>query len=120
MQTKEEQLYWNKPQKNRNAPKKQKIKKDDKEYLNWLNERRGVLKCFICGKTNNIEFHHIKDYSMQKKNHKEVLPLCGISCHRLGKFSAHGNAKWFKSKYPIEIQRNYAKKLYDRYKLSLI
>lgn len=86
---------------------------EEKEYLNWLKEQD--LNCFICNKNIGIELHHIKEYSMQKKNHREVIPLCGVECHRLGKFSIHSNSKWFKSKYPLEMQREFASVLYSKY-----
>lgn len=90
--------------------KAQKIEKIDREYLSWVHTQS--YPCFVCGTYCNIEYHHIKEDSSIKKNHKELLPLCA-NHHRLDtSLSAHANAKAFRAIYPIEVQREFAKKMY--------
>lgn len=94
-------------------PKPQKIEKIDREYLNWVHLQG--YGCLICGTHNQIEWHHIKEYSSDKKNHRELLPLCAYH-HRLGTdISAHSNAKAFKAKFPMDLQREIAKKIYEQF-----
>ena len=91
---------------------------EDREYLEYLKGQD--LRCFKCGKRDGVELHHIKEYSMQKKNHKEVIPLCGVECHRLGvELSAHGTAKKFREVFALEVQLKFARELYRNYKESL-
>lgn len=104
--TKAEQLYKN---------KEPKILRDRK-YLDWLKSQ--PLKCFSCGQQNGIELHHVKKSSSQYKNDHQVIPLCGIKCHRLGDLSPHGNAKAWRETYSYEMQLDYAEKIYQEYKCT--
>ncbi len=108
MLTKEAQLK-------RNVRLKEKPLKD-KAYLKWLHEVKRP-HCFVCGKRNGIELHHVKDGSSDVKNDHMVIPLCGVEHHRLGtELSAHGTPKKFREVFPVQSQRNYAKILYNEYK----
>ena len=92
---------------------KKKITQDDKDYLEWFANQE--LPCFVCGTYYGIEGHHIKNSSVDKKIHTEILPLC--SNHHRGNIglSAHMTPKEFRKLYPVEVQREYAKEIHDRY-----
>ena len=92
---------------------KPKITQHEKDYLQWLQSQDA--KCFSCGASNGIEWHHVKRSSVDKKDHTRLIPLCGVSCHRLGKFSAHNNPKWFRETFPIEQQLEVGEKYYERF-----
>ena len=90
--------------------KKKTISKEDKKYLSWLQCQS--FSCLVCGTYENIEMHHIKEHSNDKKNHKELIPLCAM-CHRLSNdLSVHGTPTLFREKYPLEVQKEYAKDIY--------
>ena len=101
-----------------NGKNKKKTTDEDKEYLEWLQHQN--YKCFVCGKQNGIEFHHIKEYSTDKKNHKRLIPLCGVEHHRLGELSPHGNPKRWRETFSIELQNNFADEIYQYYKTQEI
>jgi len=87
----------------------------DPDYLTWLHEDKKPV-CFSCGECNGIELHHIKEASSDKKDDRLVIPLCGVKCHRLGtELSAHGTPSKFRNIYPIPLQKEYAKDLYQEY-----
>ena len=91
--------------------KKSTITKIEKEYLEWLQNQD--YPCFVCGKRNNIEWHHVKENSTDKKNHTRLIPLCGESCHRNGQIlSAHGTPVKWRETYSMEEQNHHAKKIY--------
>jgi len=92
---------------------KKKITQDDKDYLEWLQNQNYV--CFVCGKQNGIEWHHVKEYSTDKKNHKRLIPLCGIDHHRLGDLSPHGNPKRWRETFDMVLQNDFADEIYDEY-----
>lgn len=48
--------------------------------------------CFLCGKVGMMEWHHVFPGALRDKSTEYgfVVPLCGESCHRLGRKSAHG------------------------------
>lgn len=82
------------------------------EYLKYLHEELQP-PCFVCGKREGIELHHVKQYSSDPKNDSLVIPLCGETCHRNGaELSAHGTPKLFRAVYPIEDQIEFARGLY--------
>ena len=104
------------------AEKKCKLRTDTQQlhkepkYLSWLHEVKQP-ECFICGQKNGIELHHIKASSSDNKDDRLVLPLCGVSCHRLGTaMSPHGTPKLFRAAYPLEVQKEYAMAMYEEYK----
>lgn len=47
--------------------------------------------CFLCGKVGPLEEHHVFPGALRKKSEKHSLKvgLCGDSCHRNGRTSAH-------------------------------
>lgn len=47
--------------------------------------------CFLCGKVGPLEEHHVFPGALRKKSEKHGLKvgLCGDSCHRNGRTSAH-------------------------------
>ena len=89
-----------------------------------------MRKCFLCGKNganDRLERHHIFGNAYRSKSEKYglVVYLCGNSCHRNGKKSAHRNAEtalylhqyaqkkvmkeqgWTKEKFIQEFGKNY-------------
>ena len=109
--TKEMQLSKKRTKKKPSMKNKKKITDDEKEFLEWAKEQD--LSCFACGTKNGIELHHVKKSSVYAKNHKRVIPLCGIEHHRLGKYAVHTNKKWFFDKFPLEMQERFADSLYE-------
>ena len=96
-----------------NGKNKKTITQDDKDYLEWFSNQD--IPCFVCGTYENVEGHHIKESSSDKKVHTEILPLC-MYHHRLGQIlSAHGTPKKFREDYPMETQRGFANEQFNRY-----
>ena len=94
------------------------VRVEDSEYMAYLHALG--LVCFCCRQQRGIELHHIKGCSSDEKNDREVIPLCGIECHRLGvELSAHGTAKKFREVFALEVQLKFARELYRNYKESL-
>jgi len=122
MYTKADQLKSNRIKPKKSQKNKDRVKPkglSDKPFMTWLHDVKQPV-CFSCGRQNGIELHHIKEASTDAKNDREVLPLCGIECHRLGKMlSAHGTPSQFREVYPVKKQRAYALKLYLEYKETL-
>lgn len=86
----------------------------DADYLSWCHTQD--LACFCCGERGSIELHHIKETSSDKRNDNEIIPLCGVKCHRLGiTLSAHLTPKKFRRVFPMGMQLKYAKGLYNEY-----
>jgi len=111
--TKEQQLKHNKKPK-ASMKNKPKITNEDKEYLQWLQELY-YPRCYVCYTQANIEFHHVKKHSSDRKNHKLLIPLC-LEHHRNSKeLSAHRTPKKFRELYPIEEQKEKANKIYKEY-----
>ncbi len=97
--------------------KKNLLTKDEQDYLNWLQNREESV-CFVCGKRNfndDLEWHHVKHSSSDKKNHFRLIPLCGNVHHRNGDLSPHGNAKKWKETFSLELQLKYAAEIYLEY-----
>jgi len=96
-----------------------KFSSEDEAYLEYLQELDAA--CFVCGQKNGIEWHHVKLYSSDKKNHKRLLPLCGVEHHRLGmELSAHGTPKKWRETYSMDEQNAYADEIYNKYKEGLV
>lgn len=97
------------------------ISKEDRDYLNWLQNQD--YPCFVCGKINPsdpIEWHHVKLRSSDKKDHTKLIPLCGSQHHRLGKqLSPHGSPKVWRETFTIEFQYAFASNIYSDYKKAL-
>jgi hypothetical protein len=104
MYSKKEQLKWNKP------PKE--ISKEDKAYLEWFANTN--LACIVCNTLNGVQGHHIKERSTDKKNHKQMLPLC-LEHHTGNKISPHGAKKQFFEMFPIEAQIIIGNLIYEQY-----
>jgi len=84
---------------------------EELSYIKWA--RKEPLKCLICN-SSNIQLHHVKKSSTDKKNHKRLLPLCQE--HHVGnKISPHGAKKEFFDLYSFEKQCIIADKLYIKY-----
>ena len=120
MYTKEEQLKKVKKKKvstfgKKNILKKksQNLSKDEKDYLDWLqNQSYG---CFVCGQQNGIEWHHVKKFSSDKKNHFRLIPLCFMHHRISNELSAHGTPRKFRDLYPLDIQNIFANNIYIAY-----
>jgi hypothetical protein len=100
---------------------KRMITKEDREYLLWLQTQTHEV-CFVCGKNNpsdKIEWHHVKRTSSDAKNHKRLIPLCGTAHHRAGFISPHANPSKWRELYSMEVQLEYAKNIYERYKKEM-
>lgn len=107
MLTKKEQTKWNK------APS---ITKEEKQYLNWFASKD--LSCIVCGTYSNVQGHHIKERSTDRKNHKQLIPLC-IDHHTGNKISPHGAKKAFFDMFPIEAQRTIAFIIFNQFKSEI-
>ncbi len=103
----------------RNKSKSNIVSQEDREYLDWLHkEEQGYnYHCFVCGNNNSndtTEWHHVKESSGDRKDHKRQIPLCGNEHHRLGTgLSAHGTPKKFRETYPMKVQYKHAEKIYS-------
>jgi len=86
---------------------------NDGEYLTWLHYQQ--YPCFVCGKQNGIEWHHVKRDSTDKKDHKRLIPLCGNEHHRNGKLSPHGNPSLWRETFSMDLQNGYADSIYQDY-----
>lgn len=103
MLSKKQQLYKNK------APK---ISTIEREYLNWLQEQNP--NCFICSTSMNIEMHHVKFKSTDKKNHKRLIPLC-VEHHKGNVLSPHGTPSKWRKTISMLRQELYADSLYESF-----
>jgi len=83
--------------------------KEDKEYLEYL-QTQNHYKCFNCSSSVE-EWHHVKLYSSDRKNHKRLIPLCR-NCHTGNTFSVHGTPKAWRSRYTIQKQEEFADLIY--------
>ena len=100
--------------------KKSLLTKEEQDYLTWLQGRENSV-CFVCGKRNfndDLEWHHVKNSSSDKKNHFRLIPLCGHLHHRNGDLSPHGNAKRWREIFSLEVQMKYATDIYEEYLIS--
>ena len=84
------------------------------KYLKFLHVELQP-ECFICKGMNGIEMHHIKRNSTDKRIDRQVIPLC-YNHHHGSDLSPHGTPKKFRETYSIEIQKEYAEKIYRKYK----
>lgn len=103
MYTKEQQLL---------KIKTPKISDIEREYLNWLQEQNP--NCFICSTSRNIEMHHVKFKSTDKKNHKRLIPLC-VNHHKGNCLSPHGTARKWRTHISMEWQNKVADELYNTF-----
>ena len=92
---------------------KNQISKDEKDYLDWLqNQSYG---CFVCGQQNGIEWHHVKKFSSDKKNHFRLIPLCFMHHRISNELSAHGTPKLWRETYTYEEQLQFAATIHLNY-----
>ena len=112
--SKEEQLKKNKKAKP-SMKNKPKILDEDRDYLKWLQESY-YPRCYICYTQKNIEFHHVKKHSSDRKNHKLLIPLCLEHHRNSNELSVHGTPRKFQRLYPISEQIERAKEIYKEYK----
>jgi len=92
---------------------KAKVSKEDRKYLSWL-QLQG-FSCIVC-ESYDVEMHHVKRDSTDKKNHKRLIPLCKEHHTMSAEFSVHGTPKKFRETYPMEFQYKLADKIYKEYK----
>ena len=109
MYTKEEQLKQNK------SPKVKKISKNkptphEQSYLSWLQEQE--FECVLCNTKENIEMHHVKLKSTDKKNHKRLIPLCVQHHHGKG-LSPHGTPIKWRRHMSMELHNKIADDMYN-------
>jgi len=95
------------------------ISAEEREFMKWLHSEANYDRypCFVCGKIKHddkIEWHHVKEYSSDKKNHKRLIPLCGVEHHRLGQeLSPHGTPKKWRETYSMQEQMDFAERVWN-------
>ena len=97
--------------------KKSLLTKEEQDYLTWLQGRENSV-CFVCGKRNfndDLEWHHVKNSSSDKKNHFRLISLCGHLHHRNGELSPHGSPKKWRETFSLEVQLSYAAEIHLEY-----
>ena len=116
MLLKKDQLKKVRQTKKPSMKNKTKITEDEKDYLSWLQTFHS--SCFICGEIRNIEYHHVKYKSTDKKNHRRLIPLCNEH-HQGNKLSPHGTPKLWRGMISMEKQEDMAESIYQLYLRSL-
>ena len=111
MLTKKEQLHKVK------KPKAKKVNKNkptahEQKYLNWLQEQ--WYGCFHCNGGSNIEWHHVKLNSTDKKNHTRLIPLC-LEHHKGSTISPHGAPSHWRNTYTMKEQNEAAAEIYYKF-----
>lgn len=102
--------------KNTFGKKRSTITKEEQAYLDYVQTiQRPCIRCHKINPQDGIEWHHIKQYSSDKKDHSRLIPLCGNECHKNGKESVHGNKKGFFLKFPWEYQVKLADRYFNEY-----
>jgi len=87
--------------------------------MTWLHSEEQYYNypCYVCGKfkpNDRIGWHHVKEFSSDKKNHKRQIPLCDNEHHRLGgELSPHGTPKKWRATYSMEEQNRYADSIWN-------
>jgi len=85
----------------------------EKAYLDYLQTRTDA-KCMVCGVPVE-HWHHVKEYSTDKKDHTSLIPLCQL--HHVGELlSPHGTPKEWRKRYSMKFQKMVALKYYLEYK----
>lgn len=111
MFTKAQQLAKVKTPKQK-SKSKNKSTNEEQSYLHWLQSQ--FYPCFVCGSYSNIEYHHIKFKSTDKKRHNKLIPLCW-NHHHGRELSPHGNTKQWRETYTMEAQEQRADVIYQDY-----
>jgi len=102
-----------------NSKNKKLFDVEDAKYIEWL--QCSSYSCFVCGGHNGIEWHHVKKFSTDKKDHTRLIPLCGVEHHRLGAvLSAHGTPKKWRETFSMEVQLEYAANIYEDYLAEML
>lgn len=111
MLTKKEQLRHNKTKKPKRVSKN-KPTVEEQQYLNWL-QSQVHYRCFVCAGFWE-DWHHVKNRSTDKKNHKRLIPLC--KKHHVGnELSPHGTPKLWRETFTMEEQNKKADEYYERF-----
>jgi len=93
--------------KKRKKPKKKTLKR--KMDILWSEIIRSKGRCEICGKTDNLQAHHVigRINLALRWDIKNGVCLCS-SCHTFGKTSSHNNPvfflDWFKTHRPQDYE----------------
>lgn len=94
----------------------------EQQFMDWLHteEQFKYYACVICGRIecyeDSIDWHHIKQASSDKKDHKKQIPVCHNRCHILGKeFSIHGTPVKFREKFSWKVQNEIADEIFSRF-----
>ena len=95
---------------------KPKINQQERDYLQWFNKQN--FSCLICNTKAGVEGHHVKRDSLDKKNHKRIIPLCRVHHHGTV-LSPHGTPVLFRRHYEMEFQYRLADGYYAKYKETL-
>ena len=85
---------------------------EDLVYFQWL--RSEVRYCIVCN-SPDVEYHHIKKCSNDKKDHSRLICLCKEHHTNSKTMSAHGNKKEFIKLFPLKSQEVLAKRMYDKF-----
>lgn len=113
MLSKKQQTKSNRLRPKPSMKNKPKITDEDKEYLGWLQLQ--TFNCMVCNTNYGIEYHHTKEHSTDRKDHKRLIPLCYYHHRTSTELSAHGTPSLFRKKYPMEVQYELADKIYSEY-----
>lgn len=91
---------------------KNKISDIEREYLDYF--ALSIKPCFVCETIENVQGHHVKEHSTDRKDHTKLLPLCEE--HHTGTtFSPHGTPRSWREAYSIEFQREVAEMHFDEF-----
>ncbi len=99
---------------------KPKAKKSELPFLNWLHEPSQMhhYQCIVCN--NPVQdWHHVKLYSSDKKDHKRLIPLCRLH-HTGGSPSPHVTPKLWRETYSMQFQHQIADAIYQEYLATLV
>ena len=113
MLTKKAQTKSNRLKPKASMKNKCKINDEDKRYLEYLQHQ--ILGCMVCKTSLGVEYHHVKEHSTDRKDHKRLIPLCYYHHRTSNDLSAHGTPKKFKKLYSMEAQYELADSIYNRY-----
>ena len=98
----------------------------EQQFMDWLHEEEQFkyYACIVCGRKENyedsIDWHHIKEASGDKKNHKKQIPACHNRCHILGKeLSIHGTPVKFRQRFSWKRQNEIADSVFSRFILLM-
>ncbi|MDH5464557.1 MAG: hypothetical protein OEW60_02950 [Thiovulaceae bacterium] len=95
---------------------KPKAKKSELPFLQWLHDETQLHRytCLVCD-TPVQDWHHVKLYSSDKKDHKRLIPLCKVH-HTGGSPSPHVTPVLWRETYSLEYQHKIADAIYAEFK----